>query len=239
MEWQLLDDFIFHERQFVQLAGVASAFFHLAAGTAQGRKFRVHVFNAMLRWLSEACDAVGLSARALLPLFARDALDASHVLAPVTLRVAPPAREPGRVKAAVDAIVAAAAADSEPWRLARQQAIHQLAGLQSLTDRIDVIERLGEFAMVLFQYVDDGVAPTPCLAAARAMIELGFRGYAAKVKADFNPGPTKTAICVAFDAPVGDDVVSTYRSLGITVDSQFTFQPRLMEVLRAGRYLFK
>jgi hypothetical protein len=159
VEWQLLDDFIFHERQFVQLAGVASAFFHLTAGAAQGRRFSVHAFNALLRWLWVACDAVGLSARALLPPFAKEALDASHVRVPVTLREALPSREPVRVSAAVVAVVAAAAADSEHWPQARQQTIDHLAGLESLTDRIDVIERLGEFAMVFFQYVNAGIQP--------------------------------------------------------------------------------
>ena len=49
IEWLLLDDFMRMDTQRVQLVGFFSASFVLGVGTAQGRRFSVGVFNALLK----------------------------------------------------------------------------------------------------------------------------------------------------------------------------------------------
>eukprot|EP00959_Pyramimonas_sp_CCMP1952_P360220 7542958-Pyramimonas_sp.AAC.1 len=44
----LLDDFMSSDTQYIALRGHVSSLFMLGGGTAQGRSFRVGVFNAQL-----------------------------------------------------------------------------------------------------------------------------------------------------------------------------------------------
>jgi hypothetical protein len=51
-DWLLLDDFLRQDNQRACIHGLLSLPFVLACGTAQGRRFSVHVFNALLTLLS-------------------------------------------------------------------------------------------------------------------------------------------------------------------------------------------
>ena len=53
IDWLLLDDIMDQDSQCVAMRSLLSRVFRLGCGTAQGRRFTVHVFSGLLRWLFE------------------------------------------------------------------------------------------------------------------------------------------------------------------------------------------
>ncbi|CAE8685974.1 unnamed protein product [Polarella glacialis] len=56
-DWLLIDDVLDMDTQCLQLHGCLSQLFKLRCGTAQGRKFSIHMFNGLLKWLREAVQS--------------------------------------------------------------------------------------------------------------------------------------------------------------------------------------
>ena len=56
--WCLMNDMLQQDKQCLQLHGVLSDVFVLGCGTAQGRRFSIHVFNGLLTWLPVELEAV-------------------------------------------------------------------------------------------------------------------------------------------------------------------------------------
>ena len=52
-EWEMLDDMIKLDHQFVQLAGLLSPALQLVAGTAQGRRYSLPAVDGVMSWLRE------------------------------------------------------------------------------------------------------------------------------------------------------------------------------------------
>jgi hypothetical protein len=57
-DWLLIDDVLDVDTQCVHLHGLLSRLFTLGCGTAQGRRFSVHIFNGMLRWLYDEVERI-------------------------------------------------------------------------------------------------------------------------------------------------------------------------------------
>ncbi|CAE8590209.1 unnamed protein product, partial [Polarella glacialis] len=84
-DWLLIDDVLDMDTQCLQLHGCLSQLFKLRCGTAQGRKFSIHVFNGLLKWLREAVQSTlptGLAA--CVPAWAVSAYHYANTLAPPT-----------------------------------------------------------------------------------------------------------------------------------------------------------
>ena len=94
-DWLLIDDILRSDRQVLELHGILTAVFTLARGTAQGRKFSLHVFNGLLRSLADELEAAFPSGtNAILPPFAFEALcSAARQSCPTSIR-APPSAQP-------------------------------------------------------------------------------------------------------------------------------------------------
>ena len=56
-DWLLMDDILSQDIQRVTVHGITSSTFKLRCGTAQGRRFSVHVYNGLLRWLYDEVQA--------------------------------------------------------------------------------------------------------------------------------------------------------------------------------------
>ena len=52
-DWLLIDDILRSDQQVLELHGILSTIFALGCGTAQGRKFSLHVFNGLLKTLAD------------------------------------------------------------------------------------------------------------------------------------------------------------------------------------------
>ena len=84
-DWLLIDDVLDMDTQYLELAGLASDTFALACGTAQGRRFSVHLFNGLLRGLPDEIEKViPGGTKCVLPAFAADALIRADEIRPAT-----------------------------------------------------------------------------------------------------------------------------------------------------------
>ena len=84
LDWLLLDDIMDQDVQCLSLHGFLSKVFKLGCGTAQGRKFSVGVFTALLRWLHDEIDLVEPGGtRAWLPAYVQDLLFFADLWSPV------------------------------------------------------------------------------------------------------------------------------------------------------------
>ena len=102
-----------------------------------------------------------------------------------------------------------------------------------------MLEALGSTPVGPLFYVDDGIVPCPSSGHAAAVVEVGARRFASRVKASFNLGPNKTAVLPVLGAqPCGYRCPEVYTLLGVSVDSGLTFAPRLSDVLRMGKSVF-
>jgi hypothetical protein len=114
-DWLLLDDILEQDRQCVGLMGLKSVVFAHYAGTAQGRRFSIHIFNALLRWLADEVQRVQPSGSAAwLPPFARKVLDAAQAASPVLDASGPPQR-PLAPEAIRSLVASLCTSESPPW----------------------------------------------------------------------------------------------------------------------------
>ena len=82
-DWLVMDDIMGMDRQCIQLHGLLSVVFVLGCGTGQGRRYSVHVFNALLRWLPDEIEKATMGGtRTVLPSFAVSALRQAHAARP-------------------------------------------------------------------------------------------------------------------------------------------------------------
>ena len=146
-DWLLLDDILDQDRQCVGLMGLASAVFALGAGTAQGRRFSVHVFNGMLKWLADEVDtALPNRCAGWLPPFARRVLDAAERVHPASDLASPPLRPQGA--AAVRNLAALrSASEGPPWSDTECHVLAAVAQMPAAADRAAAIEALGSLTL--------------------------------------------------------------------------------------------
>ena len=247
-DWLLIDDILTLDQQCVLLHGWLSAVFTLGCGTAQGRRFSVHVFNGLLRWLPDEVEMlIGGGSRTTMPPFTREVLHRAALRSPPESTEAPP-RAPRHWQETVATIASCASGERAPWPQTQELLIGLLATFPRLSDRIACLEQLGAHELGPQQYVDDLSVACPsvgALAAVLARTDHSACGrYARKARAAFNYGPGKTAAMAMHDSPdilqteLGCDVVSEHVALGVRIDSALSFQPFLQDVLRRGRATF-
>ena len=189
----LLDDVFAQDRQVVAWRGLVSAAFRLRAGTGQGKRHSMDVFNGAMAWLRDEVLAIDPLARAWVAPFARAVLDAAS---PATTILGPPSSVPPRSshQAHIRAISQCAHEETRPWPRTQQLAADILSGITSDESRCALMDALGEFPLPPLQYVDDTVVACPSLGAACQTIGVACASYARKVRAQFNDGPGKTAL---------------------------------------------
>ena len=128
------------------LAWLAVGSLRASCGTAQGRRFSVHVFNGLLRWLPDEIETlIGGGSRTFLPLFTREVLHRAALISPPECTEAPPI-----VPLSVQDIAATIATCASGEFL-----VSLLATLPRLSDRITCMEQLGAHELGPQQYVDD------------------------------------------------------------------------------------
>ena len=243
-DWLLIDDIMSMDKQCLHLHGWLSETFVLGAGTAQGRRFSIHVFNGLLKWLQQDVESTLTGGTcAWLPPFAREVLEEAAQIRPLSDLDSVPARYASLYMAARQ-IAAAADSDAPPWTQTKAVALQVLQRIPTLADRCQIIEILGTWKIAAIQYVDDLTAPCPSAGAVRAILRRDDGSvcdrYARKAKAEFNYGIGKTAAMALLGSPsldpavVGCEVVRSRKVLGVLVDDGLTFEPLLADTVRRG-----
>ena len=215
----------------------------MCAGTGQGRKFSLHAFTALMKWLDDAIRDSTAGIRAWLPPFARQALDEAsrrcvpHPAALATL--------PVDVRSRIVAELARTVShDCPPWGASIELAADRLSALSNLADRINVLEEVGALPIGPLLYVDDVTTLCASIGGVAAAIKVGCSSFASRTRSYFNHGPSKTAVLPFLGAAepteeeVGCAVVHMYNLLGVLFDSAFSFEPQLNRVPALGRNAF-
>ncbi|CAE8581508.1 unnamed protein product [Polarella glacialis] len=142
-----------------------------------------------------------------------------------------------------DVLFAAARREDPPWRRTEVLAAQLLSGMDNKSARIQVLELMGSDPIGPLQLVDDATAICPSAGAAAAVVLIGCANFARRSHATFNFGPSETAVMPLGQSPgvteqeMGCPVVTTYRNLGVLLDANLSFEPRLTELCRLGAAL--
>ena len=235
-EWLLLDDFFQQDHAAVVISGFLSTILKGSAGIPQGRRFSMHAFMSSMHVLRQVMDAVAATSRALLPDFARAAMEGCWT----RFIPAPPPEAPS---CSVDPMQCATTIkqflDRGEVGTARSLAVHALDNMESFHDRVLCMEVLGVESVGPLFFVDDVSAPYPDAQSVEAVLNEGLGKYARLAKAAFNFGPSKTATMACFDAPPAEGHVPVYKLLGIEIDPWLSFSKRLDKVCVLGRTAFE
>ncbi|CAE7834833.1 unnamed protein product [Symbiodinium sp. CCMP2592] len=235
VEWNLLWDFIHMDSATVSLSGLISDAVKFRAGIPQGKRFAVHVFTALMNLLREVLTSFCVPAMTILPPYAAEAVSGLWTgLTPVPeiCRLSPCYSAPQvvlRLRSLRD--------EGVDLVFCRRVAIHEIARLRDVSERQHVVELLGHSPLGALLFVDDVVASfasevTVCHAATE-----GLQAYATAIKAQFNMGPTKTAIMPCFsapDVPLRSIMCENYKLLGVQLERDFSFKARADFICRAG-----
>ncbi|CAK0833195.1 unnamed protein product [Prorocentrum cordatum] len=245
-DWLMLDDILAQDHQAVGLHNLLSPVFALGCGTAQGRRFSVHICNAQLKALpDEIAAAVPGGCATVVPPLARRALQSACVVSPPTDVEAMPDRALP-VVAILNEVARAAATELPPWPNSEETLAASLRSLPAVADRAAVVEAAGSCHMPPAQFVDDLTAACPSVGAVRAVISpeesSACSRYARRFKSFFSREKNKTCVLPVLGAsrPRLADCPSVERKvlLGILVDSDLTFAPLLKEILAIGYSCF-
>eukprot|EP00438_Fugacium_kawagutii_P003600 Skav221608 [mRNA] locus=scaffold1698:941151:944102:- [translate_table: standard] len=201
--WLILDDILATDQQCVQLHGLLSSVFILGCGTAQGRRFSVHVFNSMLKWLADAVQAqvphgVCLTVPEGLSNAMRLSLTDSAPIDWVSR-----ASSPNVIQHAISFVQERLTLS--PGFSSKLEITEVLTSLNKHADRAALVESLGEYRFHCFQYVDDAVVPCASQGDVAAIVNRDPTSaasiYAAKTKSKFHYGAAKTCCLPVLDCP--------------------------------------
>ena len=239
VEWRLLFDFVLMDSATVMLGGFLSRALTLRAGIPQGRKFSVHVFTALLKHFSDILLRECSPAQMLLPSFAADAISglwASLTPAPNSSIIDGCGEQP-TMRQIVELV------GQQPTQTeARRAAIHLLARIPDRQQRAQCVEMMGTMPLGPLLFVDDVVTPFATDRDVQHAVAHGLQAYTRFAQAEFNLGPTKTAVMCCMDAPATSLAAlacDSYKLLGVLVDSQFSFVKRSKQILQIGKALFE
>ena len=239
-EWLLLWDFLHMDSAVLSLGGVVSDAMSFRAGLPQGKRFAVHIFTAFMKLLQQILSSVCQPSNSVLPSFAADAIAGLWTtLTPVPeLCRLEPLNDGPAIVARLQRLML------QGWdqRLIRRVAIHDLGRLNSIDERVQILENLGHSPLGPLLFIDDVVAPFPsCTEVCKAATE-GLDLFAHTVRAKFNMGPSKTAIMPCYDAPdvpLVDIACETYKLLGVQLERGLSLEMRLAHILKVGNALFQ
>ena len=196
----------------------------------------MHAFTASMQALRMVLDGVAQTSKTCLPPFAQEALEGAWCrLTPSPNFSLPPLGFSPSVAAAEISNLLEHGRGND----ARRLAIHALAGMPSLHQRVQCMELLGTLGFGPLFFVDDIVAPYPDLESTEEVLDVGLPAFENLARCKFNFGPQKTATMACFDAPPARLHVDYYKLLGIEVDAHLTFSKRLDVVCAWGRQLFE
>ena len=240
--WLFLDDVLASDRQCVQLHGLLSAIFTLGAGTAQGRRFSVHVFNSMLSWLAEEIKTAvphGICLKA--PVQLAEALQSQLRQDPPTDWISRASRpEVLEHTARFFSNLLQSPQDSSLTGVISEV----LSAFPKQADRAALVEYFGSPRFHAFQYVDDTVVPCASQGDVAAIVNShktsACSQYALKTRSKFHYGPSKTCCLPLLNYPKVDAdgidcaVVAQKLILGVLVDSGLSFKPLLKAAMAQG-----
>eukprot|EP00973_Karenia_brevis_P086800 12036747-Karenia_brevis.AAC.1 len=116
-DWLLMDDILSMDCQVLEMHGILSDVFVLGCGTAQGRRFSLHVFNGLMRFFAGDLDrAVMGGPRTLLLPFAGRALRMAAQQRKPALPTSVPSSSCS-LDSAIDNITRVHRHDTAPWHL--------------------------------------------------------------------------------------------------------------------------
>lgn len=245
-DWLILDDVLAQDHQAIGLHNLLSPVFALGCGTAQGRRFSVHICNAQLKALpDEIAAAVPGGCATVVPRLARQALTAAGEACPPATEAAMPDRALPAA-AILHNVLRVAAAEPPPWPRAEAALATCLSALPSLTDRTVVVESAGELHMPPVQFIDDLTVACPSVGAVRAVLSpedtSACSRYARTFKSHFSRDKSKTCVLPVLGAAhpclAGCPVVDRKVLLGILVDSDLSYEPLLREIVAVGHGCF-
>ena len=125
---------------------------------------------------------------------------------------------------------------------ARRLAIHLLSRVQNRQQRAQCVEMMGSLALGPLLFVDDVVTPFATDRDVQHAVVHGLGAYSRFANAQFNMGPTKTAVLSCMDSPQTSlDALAceSYKLLGVTIDSQLSFAKRAKQTVQIGKALFE
>eukprot|EP00439_Symbiodinium_sp_Y106_P021140 s2775_g2.t1 len=233
VEWRLLSDFLAMDTANIMLAGLLSQMLTLRAGFPQGRKFSVHVFTALLKHFGEILLTQCSPSQTLLPDFAADAISglwAALTPAPNDASLSGLGEQPSLQQIAM--AVTQAPSPTE----ARRLAIHLLSRVHDRQQRAQCVEMMRSLALGPLLFVDDVVTPFATDRDVQHAVVHGLGAYSRFANAQFNMGPTKTAVLSCMDSPQTSlDALAceSYKLLGVTIDSQLSFAKRAKQTVWA------
>ncbi|CAE7226960.1 unnamed protein product, partial [Symbiodinium sp. CCMP2456] len=217
VEWRLLCHFLAMDTANIMLAGLLSQTLTLRAGIPQGRKFSVHVFTALLKHFGDILLFQCSPSQTLLPDFAADAISglwAALTPAPNDALLSGLGEQPSLQQIAT--AVTQAPSPTETRRLA----IHLLSNVRDRQQRAQCVEMMGSLALGPLLFVDDVVTPFATDRDVQHAVVHGLGAYSRFANAQFNMGPTKTAVLSCMDSPqtsLAALACESYKLLGVTV----------------------
>ena len=226
--WLLLDDLLASDLSRIHLAGLTSSFFRLPAGTAQGRRLSVHLFNGQMRFLFDCIARHSTGVAPWSTTWPVNVLRCAFSLRNCSFRPL------------CSTSVASASASLTVSSPSVEQCSSILAALPCTGDRLAAIDGVGQFRIIAFQYIDDLVAP----ASSSEQAELIWQGCDEFTKLHggrFNHGPQKSAILPIGHTRVVTDVlvsVVVYKYLGVLIDQWLTFSAHFKSLLSRGQAAF-
>ncbi|CAE8699927.1 unnamed protein product, partial [Polarella glacialis] len=168
-DWLLIDDVLDMDTQCLQLHGCLSQLFKLRCGTAQGRKFSIHVFNGLLKWLRESVQSTlptGLAA--CVPAWAVSAYHYANTLAPPTQLYKRPgvASEMLPLCATFQAALSILAQSTDAYNFT----VGFLVTMQSDAERRLLLNSIGTHPICVAQFVDDATVPWDSVGSVKAVL---------------------------------------------------------------------
>ena len=243
-EWEMLDDMVAQDHQFVQLGSFLSTLFRVAAGTAQGRRYSMPTFDAVMTGLRDDINDCTPCIKAKLPTFANRLLEQAENLSAASHGKPSPSRDP-HIEKLCEKLRSIFLDDHAPWDKTQSIALNMLVDLPLHADRVRVLEHLGSVSIPPLQYVDDTTVLAPSIGAAAAVSGEACEAFSLRTKMTFNCMAGKSAIIPMFSSPqpLGNEltcsVSQVHRSLGVAIDSELTMNARLTEVVNTCNSLMQ
>ena len=157
-------------------------------GISQGRRFNMHAFTTALQVLRVIMEAIEPAACAILPSFARAALEGTWTTCtqPPHPRSMPTCVSPDSAAEAIGTCIS-----TGNYEEARRVAVHLLSLFDDFNKRVQCMEKLGQHALGPLFFVDDIASPYPDQTSVENILRFALPQFEKAAKACFNYGPQK------------------------------------------------
>ena len=226
--WMLIDDLLASDHCRLHVGEFISSHFQLDAGTAQGRRLSVALFNGQMRYLHNIMADHTRGTGAWCSRWARRVVQ----LAGQASRSHFEDYNLGDVMRLGSEL---RTSDGDEFAAA-----HVLGSVSSVATRLGAVDELSSCRITDIQYVDDLVAPASSSEQVDA-IWSAAEVFSFRHGGSFNIGPTKsTVLPIGQSRYVSDTLaaVETYCYLGVVLDRFLNFGAQLSSMLRKGHEAF-